>query len=213
MYQRGSSPTTISGSWIFYIISPGERGDYCNIFLWRKVVCFVVMRSTKLGCFRMCSWCVWEALDKEGCMGFLVPWCLDLRCNSSWILKKFLHWKLNWIGAENFGGIGLCLWCCCWKDSWWAGFNQIYLVRFGFRMWEILILKSFNCQLVYSLGSNVGLTWQLGKPARGLGNTLLCRDWGLGESRARGHAGSWVSIKGTPVYYVVEERLELWESE
>jgi hypothetical protein len=29
------------------------------------------------------------------------------------------------------------------ERSWWAGFNGIYLVRFGFRMWEILILKWF----------------------------------------------------------------------
>ncbi len=27
---------------------------------------------------------------------------------------------------------------------WWALFNVIYLVRFGFRMWEILILKLFQ---------------------------------------------------------------------
>ncbi len=27
--------------------------------------------------------------------------------------------------------------------SWWTGFNGIYLVRFGFRVWEILILKWF----------------------------------------------------------------------
>ncbi len=29
------------------------------------------------------------------------------------------------------------------ERSWWAGFNGICLVRFGFRMWEILILKWF----------------------------------------------------------------------
>jgi len=29
------------------------------------------------------------------------------------------------------------------ERSWWAGFNGIYLVRFGFRMWEILIVKWF----------------------------------------------------------------------
>ncbi len=29
------------------------------------------------------------------------------------------------------------------ERSWWAGFNGIYLVRFGSRMWEILILKWF----------------------------------------------------------------------
>jgi len=29
------------------------------------------------------------------------------------------------------------------ERSWWVGFNGIYLVRFGFKMWEILILKWF----------------------------------------------------------------------
>jgi hypothetical protein len=29
------------------------------------------------------------------------------------------------------------------ETSWWAGFNEIYLVRFEFRMWEILIFKWF----------------------------------------------------------------------
>jgi hypothetical protein len=35
-------------------------------------------------------------------------------------VQKFLniewfHWNLNSIIAENFGGIGMCLWCY-WKD-------------------------------------------------------------------------------------------------
>jgi hypothetical protein len=30
-------------------------------------------------------------------------------------IEWFLHWKLNNIVAENFGGIEMCLWCC-WKD-------------------------------------------------------------------------------------------------
>jgi hypothetical protein len=29
------------------------------------------------------------------------------------------------------------------ERSWWAGFNGIYLVRFGIRIWEILIFKRF----------------------------------------------------------------------
>jgi hypothetical protein len=37
-----------------------------------SLFCFVVMRSTEWGCFRSCSWCLWKALDEEGCMG-LVP--------------------------------------------------------------------------------------------------------------------------------------------
>ncbi len=35
-----------------------------------SLFCFVVMGSTEPGCFRSCSWCLWEALDHEGCMGF-----------------------------------------------------------------------------------------------------------------------------------------------
>jgi hypothetical protein len=29
------------------------------------------------------------------------------------------------------------------ERSWWVGFNGTYLVRFGFRMWEILVFKWF----------------------------------------------------------------------
>ncbi len=36
-----------------------------------KVVCFVTMRSTKLGCFRFCSWYLWKALDEEGCISLV----------------------------------------------------------------------------------------------------------------------------------------------
>jgi hypothetical protein len=106
----------------------------------RKFVCFVVMRSTELGCFRSCCWCLWKALNEEGCMG-LVPWCLDLRCKSSWILNDFFtKIKLNhgWKFQRNWN-VPLVL----VEKSWWAGFNRIYLIRFGFRMWDILIFKWF----------------------------------------------------------------------
>jgi hypothetical protein len=46
-----------------------------SIYETRLFVCFllfVVMRSTKLGCFRSRSWTLWKALENEGCMG-LVP--------------------------------------------------------------------------------------------------------------------------------------------
>ncbi len=33
--------------------------------------CFVVMRSTELESFRLCSWCLSKAFNKEGCMGLL----------------------------------------------------------------------------------------------------------------------------------------------
>jgi hypothetical protein len=39
-----------------------------------SLFCFVVMRSTELGCFRLCS-SLESSLYEEGCMG-LVPWRL-----------------------------------------------------------------------------------------------------------------------------------------
>ncbi len=48
-------------------------------------VCFVLsvlMRSTAPGCFRLCSWSLWKALEEEGCTG-LVSWYLDLWCKNS----------------------------------------------------------------------------------------------------------------------------------
>jgi hypothetical protein len=34
----------------------------------------------------------------------------------------------------------MCLWCC-WKDLDEQDLMEFYLVRFGFKMWEILILS------------------------------------------------------------------------
>jgi len=28
------------------------------------------MRSTELGCFKLCSWSLWKALEEEGYIGF-----------------------------------------------------------------------------------------------------------------------------------------------
>ncbi len=55
-----------------------------------SLVCFVVMRSTEPGDFRLCSWCIWKALDKGGVHGLFIPWCFDLQCKSSSILNDFL---------------------------------------------------------------------------------------------------------------------------
>jgi hypothetical protein len=55
----------------------------------------------------------------------------------------FLHWKLNQNCSWNFQrnwNVPLVL----LERSWWAGFNGIYLVRFGFRLWEILIFEWFT---------------------------------------------------------------------
>jgi hypothetical protein len=38
------------------------------------------------------------------------------------------------------------------ERSWWGGFNGIYLVKFGFRMWEILIFEWY-LQLIIQINS------------------------------------------------------------
>jgi len=45
------------------------------------------------------------------------------------------------------------------ERSWGAGFNGIYLVRFGFRMWEILIFKWF-LQLKIQINSQKTRFWK-----------------------------------------------------
>jgi hypothetical protein len=68
-----------------------------HIYLWRKVVClfcFVFMRSTKGGCFRLHSWSLLKALKEEGCIG-LVFWRLYMSCKTFWILNDFF--SENWI--------------------------------------------------------------------------------------------------------------------
>jgi hypothetical protein len=85
-----------------------------RLFVWFVLFCFVLfvlMRSTEPGCFRSRSWSLWKALEEEGCMG-LVPWGLDLRCKSSWMLNVFFNWNFqrNW-------NVPLVL----LERFWWAG--------------------------------------------------------------------------------------------
>jgi hypothetical protein len=118
------------------------------IYLWRKVVCFVlVFLFSKL----------WDSLNQDASdrvldvFGKLLmrrgawAWFHDdvWTCSVKVLEYKMTSWlkiKLNcsWNFQRNWN-IPLVL----LERSWWAGFNGIYLVRFGFRMWEILIFKWF----------------------------------------------------------------------
>jgi hypothetical protein len=84
--------------------------------------CFVSMRFTKWGCFRLCSWCLWKALNEEGCAW---AWSMTFRL----VMQKLLNikWFFQWKFRRNWN-VPLVL----FERSWWAGFNGIYLVRFGF---------------------------------------------------------------------------------
>jgi len=157
--------------------------------LWRKVVSlfcfvlFVLMKSTGLGCLRLFSWSLWKALDEEGCMG-LVPWCLDLRCKSFWILNFFsLKVKLNhsWKLWKNWNVPLVLL-----KIFWWLGFNVIYLVRFGFKMWKIWIKKWFLLLKIQISSKKLGF---------GRKNQLrTCNTWGNGTCHNSKYKQGWKSI-------------------
>ncbi len=93
-----------------------------------------------------------EGVHRLGSMVF------GLGCKSSWILNDFhtenkikSQLKISEELEFAFGVVGKILMIRIWwnlplvllERSWWSGFNGIYLIRFGFRMWDILILKWF----------------------------------------------------------------------
>jgi hypothetical protein len=105
------------------------------------LLCFVLMRSTTLGCFRLRSWCLWKALDEEGgawawfhdiwtcsakVLEYWMIFSLKIKLSRSWNFWR--NWNVPWVLLER---------------SWWTGFNEVYLIKFGFRMWEILIFQWF----------------------------------------------------------------------
>jgi hypothetical protein len=94
-----------------------------------SLICIVVMRSTEPGCFRSsCSWCLWKALNKKGCIG-LVPMTFGLAVqkflNIEWIFKLKIKLNHSWKFRRNWNVPLVWL-----GRSWWAAFNGIYLVRF-----------------------------------------------------------------------------------
>ncbi len=108
-----------------------------------SLFCFVVMRPTEPGCFRLCCWCLWKALNEEGCTelgSMMFGRMVQKFLNMEWFLQSKLKLNRSWRFQRNWNVPLVFL-----ERSWWAGFNGIYLVRFGFRMWERLIFKCDFC--------------------------------------------------------------------
>ncbi len=112
----------------------------CRIYLWSKVICLYLWDPPNqdasdciLGLFRK----LWRKMGASA--WFHGVWTCGAKVLEYWIifsLKIKLH--ISWKFRRNWN-VNLVL----LKRSWWAGFNGIYLVIFGFKMWEILILKWF----------------------------------------------------------------------
>jgi hypothetical protein len=88
-----------------------------KIYLWRKVDCFVLFWSYEIHGTRMLQimFLVSFESSQQGGVHGLGSVMFGLLVQKFLNIEWFFHWKLNWIVAENFRGIGTCLWCC-WKD-------------------------------------------------------------------------------------------------
>jgi hypothetical protein len=106
----------------------------------------------------------WRGLHGLGSMAFGLG--VQTFLNNEW----FLHFKLNcsWKFQRNWNMPLVLL-----ERSWWTGFNEIYLVRFGFRMWENsdFCHSKFpkNWVLKGKISWGRGNTW-----ANGIGHTSFC---------------------------------------
>ncbi len=116
------------------------------VYLWRKVVCFVLfcfvgMRSTEPGMLQIVFLVSLESSRWERVHGlwFHDFWTSDAKVLEYWMFSS-LKIKLNcsWKFSRNWNVPLVFL-----KRSCGGGFNGIYLVRFGFKIWETLIWESF----------------------------------------------------------------------
>jgi hypothetical protein len=116
-----------------------------SIYPWRKkVVCFVLFCSYEIhwtGMLQIVFLVSLESSWRGGVhglssitFGLVVQKVLEYWMISSLKIKLNCSWKFrrNWTMPLVF-----------MERSWWAGFNGIHLLRFGFRMGDILILKWF----------------------------------------------------------------------
>ncbi len=139
-----------------------------DIYLWRKVVCFVLFclylwdppnqdaSDCILGVFGKLS------MRRGAWAWFHGVWTCGAKVLEYWMISSLII-KLNctWKFQRNWNVPLVLL-----ERSWCAGFNGIYLVRFGFRMWEILILKWF-----------LPLKIQINSKKPGFGRKMQLRTW------------------------------------
>jgi hypothetical protein len=121
-------------SWLTLLKKKERSKRY--IYLWRKVVCFVVWDPRNrdasdrvLGVFGKLS-------TRRGALAwFHDSWTCGVKVLEYWMIFS-LKIKLNrsWKFWRNWNVALVLL-----ERSCWAWCNGIYLIRFGFRMWEILI--------------------------------------------------------------------------
>jgi hypothetical protein len=100
---------------LFVFMRSIEPSDWVLVLFWK-----LSRRRGALACFHGVWTCGVEVLE------YSMISSLKIKLNPSW--KFWRNWNVPLILLER---------------SWWARFNGIYSVRFGFRMWEILNFKWF----------------------------------------------------------------------
>ncbi len=103
-----------------------------------------------------------KLLTRRGAWAWLHNvWTCCAKVLEHWMISS-LKIKLNcsWKFQKNWNVVLVLL-----ERSWWAGFNGIYLVRFGFRMWEILSFKWFSSMISFHI-------WQFKKSIHTLQNNV-----------------------------------------
>jgi hypothetical protein len=139
------------------------------IYLSRKVVWFVLYCSYEIHQTGMLQIMFLASLEssRPGEVHGLNSMTSELAVQKFLNIEWLLHWKIklncSWKFQRSCWNVPLVL----LERPWWAGFNGIYLVRFGFRLWEILILFKWFLPLKTQINSK--------KPGFGRKNQL--RTW------------------------------------
>jgi hypothetical protein len=94
-----------------------------------SLFCFVMLRSPKPWCFRLCSWYLQNlSMNEDALALFEIVWNYGLEVTNYWTI---FQWKLNKIEIENFIGI-------------WKALNKSNLIDFISQFLELCeILVNF----------------------------------------------------------------------
>ncbi len=121
----------------------GPMAQATLVYLWRKVVCFVLLSLWDLPNWGISN-CILHVFGQLSTRRGALSWFHDVWTCGAEVLEYWMIYslkiKLNhkWKFQKNWDVPLVLL-----ERSWWAGFNGISFVRFGLRMPEILNFKWF----------------------------------------------------------------------
>jgi len=147
-----------------------KEGSLFILYLWDP------LNHHAFDCILALFWKLWKKRGATWAYWFTNVWTCNAKVLEYWMISS-LKIKLSpsWKFQRNWNVPLVLL-----ERSWWAGFNGIYLVRFGFRMWEILILKWYlPLKIIKKFPKNQVLE---GKISWGHGNT-----WANGTSHTNNY--------------------------